>query len=99
MTKRELVRALQERLPLLHEHERVLLVDEMIAALMAALVAGQRVEIRGFGVFEIRQRGPRVARNPRTGRTMSIPAKRVPFFRAGKTLLDRVNAAADENHR
>lgn len=91
MTKREFVSRLQGRLPLLHEYERAQLVDEMIAALSRALMSGRRVEIRGFGVFEVRHRSSRMAVNLRTGQRMIIAAKHVPFFRPGSTLLARLN--------
>jgi integration host factor subunit beta len=91
VTKRVLVERLREQLPLSFETERIALVETMIAAMCEALASGRRIEIRGFGVFELRRRGPRHAVNPRTGEPMFVPAKVVPFFRAGRVLLARVN--------
>jgi integration host factor subunit beta len=93
VNRRELAERLQTRLPLLTERERLLLVEGMLEAIAAALAEGRRVEIRGFGVFETRRRDARTAHNPRTGKTMHVPAKAIPFFRAGRLLLDRVNRA------
>ena len=56
-----------------------------------ALAQGERVELRGFGVFEVRQRAARQGRNPRTGVAIAVAAKRVPFFKVGKELRKRVN--------
>lgn len=58
------------------------------------LSAGGRVELRGFGVFTVRKREPRAGRNPRTGRSVDVGEKFVPFFKAGKTLRQRLNQQA-----
>jgi integration host factor subunit beta len=60
-------------------------------ALAEALCRGERVELRGFGAFSIRQHAPRVGRNPRTGKAVDVPARRVLHFKVGKTLRDRLN--------
>jgi len=67
-------------------------VTEILGAIHAALVHGDRVEIRGFGVFDLNHRTPRQARNPKTGESVAVPAKWVPAFKAGKELRERVMA-------
>ena len=67
------------------------LVSIMLDEILHAVDSGQRVELRGFGSFFPRQRKPRLGRNPRTGESVSIPARRIMFFTAGKDLKDRLN--------
>ena len=62
-------------------------------ALTAALVRGERIEIRGFGSWMTKQYGAKNGRNPKTGKPIAVPAKRLPSFRAGKQLSDRIMAA------
>ena len=57
-----------------------------------ALSRGDRVELRGFGAFSVKHRDARVGRNPRTGESVEVPQKRVPFFKTGKDLRDRMNS-------
>lgn len=68
-----------------------LAVKNIIQYLSDALAEGQRIEIRGFGSFSLRYRPPRMGRNPRTGDPVALPARRVPHFKAGKNLRERVN--------
>ena len=73
--------------------------EQMIPIYVAAagaLVAGGRVELRGFGAFSVRSRPARVGRNPRTGQSVKVKAKAVPFFKSGKELRERLNASGDE---
>lgn len=72
--------------------EADLIVDAVFEAIAGALRSGEEVEIRGFGSFRLRERKARHTRNPRTGEAILVPPKRVPFFRAGKALRDRLNA-------
>ncbi len=65
----------------------------MIKQMVGALVQGERIEIRGFGVFAIRHRLPRIARNPKSGEIITLGAKVVLHFKPGKVMKDRVNAA------
>ena len=67
-------------------------VTAILGAIHAALVHGDRVEIRGFGVFDLNHRTPRQARNPKTGESVAVPARWVPAFKAGKELRKRVMA-------
>lgn len=65
--------------------------DAVLEAVAASLTAGEPVSVPGFGTFEVRERGARTGRNPRTGEAIEIAASRVPAFRAGKALRDRLN--------
>ncbi len=67
------------------------IVDVFLTSIIAALSRGDKVELRGFGSFRVRQRPPRVGRNPRTGERVSVPTKRVPFLKPGKDLRARVD--------
>jgi len=70
------------------------LVAVVLESITQTLEAGARVELRGFGAFSVRKRDPRVGRNPRTGETVHVPSKHVPFFRTGKELRQRIDDAA-----
>ena len=89
MTKKDIVRTIAEQieLPQLRTKE---LVQKTFDALIDALVKEGRIELRNFGVFQIKKREARMARNPRTGETIQIKATRTPKFRAAKALKDAV---------
>ncbi len=91
MTKSELIQKLAERNPhlLLRDLEKV--VDTFFDEVTDALVKGDRVELRGFGAFSVKHRDARVGRNPRTGETVQVAAKRLPFFKTGKALREKLN--------
>ncbi|MCZ6610978.1 MAG: HU family DNA-binding protein, partial [Alphaproteobacteria bacterium] len=67
------------------------IVTAIFDEITAALSRGDRVELRGFGAFSVKQRDARIGRNPRTGEAVSVAAKRVPFFKTGKLLRERLN--------
>ncbi len=69
------------------------IVETIFEAVIGALKRGDKIEIRGFGSFRIRQRKPRIGRNPKTGAKVEVPAKRVPYFKPSKELRDMVNPA------
>jgi integration host factor subunit beta len=96
MTKSELVRALSQILPELQQRDVELAVNHMLEQMITALEEGERIEIRGFGAFAMRQRPPRIARNPKTGESVDSPAKVVIHFKPGKKMRDRVNNARDK---
>jgi len=91
MTKSELIARLAERFPQLVAKDADLAVKMIIDAMSDALVRGDRIEIRGFGSFALNYRPPRVGRNPKSGDKVSVPAKWVPHFKAGKELRERVD--------
>ena len=95
MIKSELIEKLAaENLHLTHaEVERV--VNVILGCMTDTLSEGGRVELRGFGAFSVRSRPARTGRNPRTGETVEVPAKSVPFFKSGKELRERLNASGD----
>ena len=90
MNKTELIAAAAERSGLTKKDaEKVL--NAAIDAISAALVQGDKVQVSGFGIFEVKEREARVGRNPRTGEAMEIAASKVPGFKASKTLKDAVS--------
>src|SRR3954468_24914485 len=93
MTKSDLIDLLCEtkKLP---KGRAELLVNTIFDSMVKALETGDRIEIRGFGSLEIRSYRAYAGRNPRTGSTVEVKPKRLPFFKVGKELKDRVNAAA-----
>ena len=91
MTKSELIARLAERFPQLVAKDADFAVKMMLDAMSEALVRGDRIEIRGFGSFALNYRPPRVGRNPKSGEKVSVPAKWVPHFKAGKELRERVD--------
>ena len=96
MIKSELVNALNEKFPGLQKKDVELALNGILAQLANALVNGERIEIRGFGSFNCRQRPARVARNPKSGEAVNLPAKATIHFKPGKEMRDRVNAASDK---
>jgi integration host factor subunit beta len=95
MLRSELVARLQERFNKSQAHDVEQGVDLVLEEIAAALEAGRRVELRGFGAFSIRERKARKGRNPRTGAAVKVKAKRVPFFKPGKELRVKVNGGTD----
>ena len=92
MTRSELIVLLAERFPQLVQKDADMAVAEILGAIHAALVHGNRVEIRGFGSFGLSYRPSRQARNPKTGEQVAVSAKWVPSFKAGKGMRERVTA-------
>jgi integration host factor subunit beta len=93
VTKRELVMLIAERLGYT-QYEVGNIVQGTLDAISEALTEGQRLEIRNFGVFEVKSRDPRVGRNPRTGEEVPIAEKRVATFKPGKALKELVEGTA-----
>ena len=91
MTKSELVEHLSFTDVGLNKKEAELIVNTIFDTIGDALISGDRVEIRGFGSFTIRERDAREARNPKSGDVVKIAAKKTPFFKTGKELRERVN--------
>ncbi len=90
MTKSELIDAIAGRGELTKARAE-LVVNTVFDAMIQALEQGEHIEIRGFGSFTMRPYKPYSGRNPRTGQTVSVPAKRLPFFKVGKELKELVN--------
>ena len=91
MTKSELIQHLAEMNPHLYQRDVERIVSTIFDEVTAALARGDRVELRGFGAFSVKHRDARVGRNPRTGDSVQVAAKSIPFFKAGKELRERVN--------
>jgi integration host factor subunit beta len=90
MTKADLVEEVTQ-LGDLTRRDGEMIVDTIFDSVIHALRTGDKIEIRGFGSFRIRQRKPRTGRNPKTGAKVDVPAKRVPYFKPSKELRDLVN--------
>jgi integration host factor subunit beta len=91
MTRSELIAELAARNPHLRGADVELIVGTIFDQITTALARGERVELRGFGAFTVKRRNARTGRNPRTGETVAVDEKAVPFFKAGKELRDRLN--------
>jgi len=91
MIRSELVQALVEENPDLTPREIEAIVTTFFDEIINRLSANGRVELRGFGAFSTRARDQRIGRNPRTGETVSVEAKRVPYFKPGKEMRARLN--------
>ena len=91
MTKSELIARLAELNPSLYHRDLEQLVNTVFDTITEALENGNRVELRGFGAFSLRERKARVGRNPRTGEAVSVDSKTIPFFKMGKGMRERLN--------
>ena len=96
MTRSDLVEELANRFGQLTHRDAEFAVKAILDAMNDALVAGHRIEIRGFGSFSINRRPPRMGRNPRSGESVAIPEKRVPHFKPGKALRESVDQRTAE---
>jgi len=94
MTKAELVEEVARAAELTKKDSEVI-VEEVFKNIIQALNRGEKIELRGFGSFRVRQRDARRGRNPKTGAPVDIPAKRVPYFKPGKELKELINADGD----
>lgn len=94
MTRSELIAQLSAANPHLRGSDAELIVTTVFQGIADALAAGERVELRGFGAFTVKRRDARTGRNPRTGETVSVTEKAVPFFKPGKELRERVDRGA-----
>lgn len=92
MIKSELIAALAEENPHLTQRDVERVVNVIFERVIKALEDGGRVELRGFGAFSVRARAARAGRNPRTGTSVDVRAKHVPFFKSGKELRAKLNA-------
>jgi integration host factor subunit beta len=93
MTKADLVEEVSRVTELTRKDSEVI-VDTLFESVIKALKTGDKLEVRGFGSFRVRQRNARVGRNPKTGEKVEVPAKRVPYFKPSKELKDLINDGA-----
>ena len=91
MIRSELVQRVADANPDLPPKDVERLVATIFEAISAQLASGGRIELRGFGAFSTRARDARTGRNPRTGETVDVPGKRVPYFKPGKEMRERLN--------
>lgn len=91
MIRSELIKKLETENLELKTEEIEKIVDLFFGEIIQRLADGGRVELRGFGAFSTRDRSPRQGRNPRTGASVEVPSKRVPYFKPGKEVRERLN--------
>jgi len=91
VTKRDLIEEVAQQYPRFSRRDAEVIVNAVFDSMTDALAKGERIEIRGFGSFIIKQRPAREGRNPRTGTVVSVAAKKVPLFKVGKELRLRVD--------
>jgi integration host factor subunit beta len=91
MTKADLIEKLAEKAPQLSRRQAELVVNTIFDSIRDSLKRGEKTEIRGFGSFRLRHRQTKEGRNPKTGESVSVPEKRMPFFKAGKEIKELLN--------
>ncbi len=91
MTKSELIQRIAELNPHLYQRDVERIVSTIFDEIADALARGDRVELRGFGAFSVKEWGARIGRNPRTGAAVQVAEKSIPFFKTGKQLRERLN--------
>ncbi len=91
MIKSELINKIAEANPHLYHRDVERIVSTIFDEITGALVEGDRVELRGFGAFSVKERPARIGRNPRTGEKVPVAEKRVPYFKTGKDLREQLN--------
>ncbi|WP_315900102.1 integration host factor subunit beta [Leisingera daeponensis] len=94
MIRSELIQKIADENPHLYQRDVERIVNTVFEEVTDAMARGDRVELRGFGAFSVKKRDARVGRNPRTGETVEVEEKHVPFFKTGKLLRDRLNGKA-----
>ena len=92
MTKSELIDALSDRMDGLKQKEAEIIVNTIFSRMKKSLIQGERIEIRGFGSFKVKSYKAYSGRNPKTGQSIRVKPKRLPFFKVGKELKERVNS-------
>jgi integration host factor subunit beta len=91
MTKAELVNRVSKRTDL-NKRDAEVMVQTVLDSIIESLQSGDKVELRGFGSFRLRERASRIGRNPKTGEKVNVPSKRVPYFKPGKDLKTVINS-------
>lgn len=97
MIKSELIQKIAAANPHLYHRDIERIVNVIFDEIVEALARGDRVELRGFGAFTVKHRPPRQGRNPRTGATVAVDEKFVPFFKTGKELRERLNKSRSQH--
>jgi integration host factor subunit beta len=99
MTRSDLIAELAASNPYLRERDAEVIVLAVFDRIVSALARGHRVELRGFGAFTVKQRSARTGRNPRTGEGVSVAPRAVPYFRASREMIGRLNRRTDPSRR
>jgi integration host factor subunit beta len=92
MTKSELILKITSKNSYLYHKDVFKIIDTLFNCVTKALKDGDRVELRGFGTFTTKLRNARIGRNPKTGDPVAIPQKKMPFFKMGKSMKERINS-------
>ena len=92
MTKSELILKITKKNSFLYQKDIYKIIDTLFDTVAKALKDGDRVELRGFGTFTTKIRNARIGRNPKTGDPVAIPQKKMPFFKMGKSMKERINS-------
>ena len=92
MTKSELILKITSKNSFLYHKDVYKIIDTVFDCVTKALKDGDRVELRGFGTFTTKLRNARIGRNPKTGDPVAIPQKKMPFFKMGKSMKERINS-------
>ncbi len=92
MTKSELIIKITNKNSFLYQKDVYKIIDTLFNSVTKALKDGDRVELRGFGTFSTKLRDARIGRNPKTGEPVAIPQKKMPFFKMGKSMRERINS-------
>ena len=95
LIKSELIERIAEQNPHLFQRDVEHIVNAILEEIVTALAKGDRVELRGFGAFSVKNRPARTGRNPRTGEQVSVAEKYVPFFKTGKDMRERLNGGGE----
>ncbi|MDG6778069.1 integration host factor subunit beta [Thiomicrorhabdus sp. zzn3] len=95
MTKSELIELIARKQTQFSQKDVEIAVNKILDSMIHTLSQGERIEIRGFGSFSLHHRKARIGRNPKTGETVKLSDKRVPHFKPGKSLRERVDASKD----
>ena len=91
MIRSELIQKIADENPHLYQRDVEKIVNTIFEEIIGAMSSGQRVELRGFGAFSVKHREARTGRNPRTGESVHVEAKSMPYFKTGKALRERLN--------
>ena len=91
MNKSDLITKIARINPELYQKDANKIVNVFFDTISSALIRNERIEIRGFGIFDVKKREARIARNPKNGEVVAVPKKNIPFFRMGKSMKERLN--------
>ena len=91
MNKSDLITKIAKINPELYQKDANKIVNVFFNIISSALIKNERIELRGFGIFDVKKREARIARNPKNGEVVAVPTKNMPFFRMGKSMKERLN--------